>query len=91
MHSNDDGDGDIGWDRESPGERTPPEYDHDRGCPKCGSQRTETGTVQTAGGNLSMMSDVATNEFRVVSCSMCGYSEFYRERGDDDIVDLFFE
>jgi predicted nucleic-acid-binding Zn-ribbon protein len=44
------------------------------------------------GGGLSKMFDVQTNSFRVVSCTSCGYTEFYRDTGSNasDLVDVFF-
>jgi hypothetical protein len=63
----------------------------DRGCPKCGHTETDVGTISTTGGGLSKMFDIQTNQFTVVSCVNCGYSELYRDVGSDtsDLVDVF--
>ncbi|WP_096389854.1 zinc ribbon domain-containing protein [Halopenitus persicus] len=63
----------------------------DRGCPKCGHDETEVGTISTTGGGLSKMFDIQTNSFTVVSCTDCGYSELYRDAtsGASDVVDVF--
>ncbi|MDZ7702077.1 MAG: zinc ribbon domain-containing protein [Halobacteriales archaeon] len=63
----------------------------DRGCPKCGHEETDVGTISTTGGGLSKMFDIQTNRFSVVSCTGCGYSELYRDDtpGASDIVDVF--
>jgi len=62
-----------------------------RGCPKCGHGETDVGTISTTGGGLSKMFDIQTNQFKVVSCTQCGYSELYRDDtpGTSDIVDIF--
>jgi predicted nucleic-acid-binding Zn-ribbon protein len=63
----------------------------ERGCPKCGHEETDVGTISTTGGGLSKMFDIQTNSFKVVSCTNCGYSELYRDHtsGSSDIVDVF--
>jgi predicted nucleic-acid-binding Zn-ribbon protein len=63
----------------------------DRGCPKCGHTETDVGSISTTGGGLSKYFDIQTNEFQVVSCVNCGYSELYRQTGSTgrDIVDVF--
>lgn len=68
------------------------EQDRDsRGCPKCDHSETDVGTISTTGGGLSKMFDIQTNQFKVVSCTQCGYSELYRDDtpGTSDIVDIF--
>ena len=64
----------------------------DDGCPKCGHTDANVGSISTTGGGLSKMFDVQTNKFQVVSCTNCGYSEFYRDVGStsSDLVDIFF-
>ena len=63
----------------------------DRGCPKCGHEATDVGSISTTGGGLSKMFDIQTNKFTVVSCTNCGYSELYRDVGSgaSDFVDVF--
>lgn len=65
--------------------------DTECGCPKCGQTETDVGAISTTGGGFSKMFDIQTNSFKVVSCTNCGYSEFYRDRtsGSSDIVDIF--
>jgi predicted nucleic-acid-binding Zn-ribbon protein len=62
------------------------------GCPKCGHEDAEVGGVSMTGSGLSKFFDVQTNTFKVVSCTNCGYSEFYRdtESSTSDLVDVFF-
>jgi predicted nucleic-acid-binding Zn-ribbon protein len=69
-----------------------PETESEDGCPKCGHTDAEVGSVSMTGGGLSKLFDVQTNSFEVVSCTNCGYSEFYRDVGSSrsDLVDVFF-
>jgi len=59
------------------------------GCPKCGQTDTETGSISVAGTGLSKMFDVQNNHFQVISCTNCGYSEFYRDDASGNLLDLF--
>lgn len=59
------------------------------GCPKCGHEEAEVDEIATTGSGLSRLFDVQTRRFRVVTCSNCGYSEFYRGGDADVLVDLF--
>lgn len=72
--------------------RDSPSRSESYGCPKCGHTDAEVGSVSMTGGGLSKMFDIQTNSFRVVSCTSCGYTEFYRDTGSDasDLVDVFF-
>ncbi|WP_101296597.1 zinc ribbon domain-containing protein [Halegenticoccus soli] len=62
------------------------------GCPKCGHDEVDVGQISTTGGGLSKMFDIQTNNFQVVSCTNCGYSELYRDVRDRgaDLADIFF-
>ena len=59
------------------------------GCPKCGHDEADVGVILTVGRGLSGKLDVAGQRFQVVSCTRCGYSEFYRGGDTDLLVDLF--
>ena len=59
------------------------------GCPKCGNEDAEVDTIATTGTGLSRMFDIQTRQFRVVTCTNCGYSEFYRGQDAEVIIDLF--
>ncbi|WP_135826246.1 zinc ribbon domain-containing protein [Halorussus ruber] len=74
-----------------PSDPTPDGANDEIGCPKCGHTETDVGTISTTGGGLSKMFDIQTNQFQVVSCLNCGYSELYRDTGTagSDIVDVF--
>ncbi|GAB3381844.1 zinc ribbon domain-containing protein [Lysobacter fragariae] len=47
-------------------------------CVKCGGLTKETGELRASGGALSSIFDISTNRFKYVTCSSCGYTEFYR-------------
>jgi hypothetical protein len=59
------------------------------GCPKCGHTEAEVDDVATTGVGLSRLFDVQNRRFRAVTCTMCGYTEFYRGRSPDEVIDLF--
>ncbi|MBS4219482.1 zinc ribbon domain-containing protein [Bacillus sp. FJAT-49711] len=48
-----------------------------KGCIKCGSNDAGTKDVAMTGTGLSKMFDIQHNQFTVVFCKNCGYSEFY--------------
>lgn len=62
------------------------------GCMKCGSTQAGTKEIATTGTGLSKIFDVQHNQFIVVYCKKCGYSEFYNKESSklSNVVDLFF-
>jgi len=70
---------------------SPPQSDRD-GCPKCGHDEVDVGSISTTGSGLSKMFDIQTNNFQTVTCTSCGYTELYADvdsRGAD-LADVFF-
>ncbi|RKQ30892.1 zinc ribbon domain-containing protein [Oceanobacillus halophilus] len=63
-----------------------------KGCIKCGSTRANQKEVAMTGTGLSKMFDVQNNQFLVVYCEDCGYSEFYNKQSSkgSNLMDLFF-
>ncbi|WP_182200713.1 zinc ribbon domain-containing protein [Paraliobacillus salinarum] len=63
-----------------------------QGCVKCGSMDAAQKEVAMSGTGLSKMFDVQHNQFLVVYCQNCGYSEFYNKESSagSNIFDLFF-
>ncbi|QKY15784.1 zinc ribbon domain-containing protein [Halorubrum sp. CBA1229] len=59
------------------------------GCPKCGSEETETDEIATSGTGLTKMFDVQNRAFVVVSCANCGYSELYKGQSKGNAIDFF--
>ena len=64
----------------------------EKGCMKCGSKDASQKEVAMTGTGLSKMFDIQHNQFIVVSCNNCGYSEFYNKKSStaSNILDLFF-
>ena len=46
-------------------------------CPKCDSKGGKTHEIAMTGTGLSKIIDVQYNEFLIVYCTKCGYTEFY--------------
>lgn len=63
-----------------------------KGCIKCGSTDADTKEVAMTGTGLSKMFDIQHNQFTVVYCKNCGYSEFYHKNSSSasNLLDLFF-
>ncbi len=63
-----------------------------KGCIKCGSRNAGTKDVAMTGTGLSKMFDIQHNQFTVIFCKNCGYSEFYNKQSStgSNILDLFF-
>ncbi|MGI8387305.1 zinc ribbon domain-containing protein [Robertmurraya sp. P23] len=63
-----------------------------QGCVKCGSHDAAQKEVAMTGTGLSKMFDIQHNQFIVVYCKNCGYSEFYNKHSSStsNILDLFF-
>ncbi|MFW6317762.1 MAG: zinc ribbon domain-containing protein [Halorubrum sp.] len=59
------------------------------GCPKCGSEETETDEIATSGTGLTKLFDVQNRKFVVVSCANCGYSELYKGQSTGNAIDFF--
>lgn len=64
----------------------------EKGCIKCGSKNAATKEVAMTGTGLSKMFDIQHNQFVVVYCKNCGYSEFYNKSSSfgSNLLDLFF-
>ncbi|BFL66608.1 MULTISPECIES: zinc ribbon domain-containing protein [Staphylococcus] len=64
----------------------------EKGCVKCGHTEIEEGTLSATGSGLSKMFDVQHNNFKTITCTNCGYTEFYKESSNraSDFIDLFF-
>ncbi|WP_108670448.1 zinc ribbon domain-containing protein [Peribacillus acanthi] len=62
------------------------------GCIKCGHTETDRKEVAMTGTGLSKMFDIQHNQFIVIYCKKCGYSEFYNKKASmgSNILDLFF-
>ena len=47
-------------------------------CVKCENTEFEKDQIQTTGGNLSKLFDIQNKKFVTVTCTKCGYTEFYK-------------
>jgi uncharacterized protein len=63
-----------------------------KGCIKCGGTEVGQKEVAMTGTGLSKLFDIQHNQFVVVYCKKCGYSEFYNKHSStaSNILDLFF-
>jgi hypothetical protein len=63
--------------------------DGSEGCPKCGHTDAEVDDIATTGTGLSRLFDIQNRRYRAVTCTRCGYTEFYKGRTPSEVVDLF--
>lgn len=59
------------------------------GCPKCGHADAEVDDIATTGNDASRLVDLQNRRFKAVTCTRCGYSEFYKDRRPDEARALF--
>ena len=65
-------------------------------CAKCGHDTPSFKRISATGTGLSKLMDIQTNQFLVVSCANCGYSELYdadilgSREGIGNIIDFLF-
>ena len=60
-------------------------------CSKCPCNEYETGTIRTTGGGFSRFLDIQNQKFSYITCSDCGYTEFFIRRAGmaGNIFDMF--
>lgn len=64
--------------------------DPEGGCPKCSHTNAEVDRIATAGDGASKLFDIQNRSFKTVSCTNCGYTEFYRsDTGTSNALDVF--
>lgn len=61
-------------------------------CQKCGCTQYESDQFQATGGNFAKIFDIQNKKFITVSCAQCGYTELYKDNGNDgsNILDFLF-
>lgn len=59
-------------------------------CPKCGNGSYESDRFQAVGGNFAKLFDVQNKRFTTITCTRCGYTEFFKQTGQSgwDILDF---
>jgi len=50
-------------------------------CIKCSGTEYTVGEIRTTGSGVSRFLNLQNQKFAAVSCSNCGYTEFYRKDG----------
>ena len=48
-------------------------------CPKCGNRKAEKDNIRTTGAGFTRYFNIQNRRFIAVSCTRCGYTEFYKE------------
>ena len=61
-------------------------------CGKCNGQQAETGAIRTTGDGVSRYLNMQNKKFDYVSCTDCGYTDFFRSTGGGggwrDVLDV---
>lgn len=47
-------------------------------CPKCGNRKADIDEIRTTGAGFTRYFNIQNRRFTTVSCTHCGYTEFYR-------------
>lgn len=60
-------------------------------CPKCGNRQADVDEIRTTGSGFTKYFNIQNRRFTSVSCSRCGFTEFYKGRrasGGSNILDF---
>ncbi len=60
-------------------------------CPKCGGRKAEADKIRTTGAGFTKLFNIQNRRFLAISCTQCGYTEFYREgksSGASNVLDF---
>ncbi len=57
-------------------------------CPKCDNRSYEQDEMRATGGALAKIFDVQNKKFTMISCSRCGYTEFFK-KGSNALGNIF--
>ena len=60
-------------------------------CPKCGNRQADIDQIRTTGAGFTKYFNIQNRKFTAVSCTRCGYTEFYRGRpssGASNVLDF---
>lgn len=60
-------------------------------CPKCGNKQYEADEMRATGGVFAKIFDVQNKKFTTISCTQCGYTEFYKRTSSTfgNVIDFF--
>jgi len=64
--------------------------DETHGCLKCGHMDATVDDIAITSNDMARALDVESRRFKTVSCTRCGYTEHYKERGPNEALALFF-
>jgi len=48
-------------------------------CLKCGNRQADIDNIRTTGAGFTKFFNIQNRKFLAVSCSKCGFTEFYRQ------------
>jgi len=60
-------------------------------CTKCGNRQADIDNIRTTGAGFTKFFNIQNRKFLAVSCSKCGFTEFYREgktSGASNVLDF---
>ena len=59
-------------------------------CIKCANTSYEHDEFQATGGNFAKIFDIQNKKFTTISCTRCGFTELYKNGGDQgwDVLDF---
>jgi predicted nucleic-acid-binding Zn-ribbon protein len=60
-------------------------------CPKCGNRQADVDNIRTTGAGFTKFFNIQNRKFVAVSCSKCGFTEFYRQgktSGASNVLDF---
>lgn len=60
-------------------------------CIKCGNKNFEVDNIRTTGSGFTKFFNIQNRKFLTVSCTKCGYTEFYRKgktSGASNVLDF---
>jgi predicted nucleic-acid-binding Zn-ribbon protein len=60
-------------------------------CTKCGNRQADIDNIRTTGAGFTKFFNIQNRKFLAVSCSKCGYTEFYRQgktSGASNVLDF---
>ena len=58
-------------------------------CIKCGGAQYKAGEIRTTGSGISRFLNLQNQKFTSVSCTGCGYTEFYRMDASGPLGNIF--
>lgn len=60
-------------------------------CQKCGNKKADIDQIRTTGAGFSKYFNIQNRRFTAVTCTKCGYTEFYRGQpasGASNVLDF---